>query len=125
MTLQFVSRFTPSSDKLSLIICLITCGNFWNLWNLLGKGRANLNLELKLKDFEVFLSSPFACVACERLELLKTAIDEVKMEVIYKLCRTRCYFGELCSIYFWYLWYVYLLDVLSGALIGFVHSPLV
>ena len=63
---------------------------------------------LYLSHVVVFLSSPIACVACERLELLKTAIDEAKMEVIYKLRRTRCYFGELCSI--WIIFGTYGMD---------------
>ena len=32
-------------------------------------------------------------------ELLGTAFSMAQMEVIYKLRRTRCYFGELCSIW--------------------------
>ena len=46
-----------------------------------------------------FLSSPIACVACERTELLKTEITDPKMEVIFLMSKF--------SMLLWYLWYVY------------------
>ena len=35
---------------------------------------------------KLFLSSPIACAACERRELLRTEITVIQMEVIYELC---------------------------------------
>ena len=63
-------------------------------------------------EFYEFLSSPIACVACERTELLKTEIHVLLLLHLsfFRILKLFVLLWYLWYVYLWYvyLWYVYL-----------------